>query len=394
VTVAGQSDARPAPIKMFVVKVASRCNLDCDYCYVYRHVDQTWRQQPHFLSEMTAKRLAVRVRSHALAHGLSAVDVVLHGGEPLLAGRARIARLCDTLRTNAAPVHVNLRMQTNGVLFDADWLDLCLAYDIKVGLSIDGPADANDRHRLTHSGASSFADAERAIELLASGAGQTVWSGFLAVIDLDSDPLVVYRFFRRYEPKSIEFLFPLGNYVYVPPGKGALDSTPYADWLIAIFDEWYAEAPQYTKIRRFRDIIALAMGAETSSEEWGLQPVDFVVVESDGSLQAVDTLKVTFERANHLGLSIHTHEIDALYESPIVRERQNRWAALCDTCRSCELVRVCGGGYFPHRYSSTNGFLNPSVYCADLKKLIRHVLTAVSRDLRHEGALAAAAMPN
>jgi len=43
------------------------------------------------------------------------------------------------------------------------------------------------------------------------------------------------------------------------------------------------------------------------------------------------------------------------------------------TCQACDLVRVCGGGYLPHRYSAANGFANPSVYCADLQHVIQHI---------------------
>jgi uncharacterized protein len=44
-------------------------------------------------------------------------------------------------------------------------------------------------------------------------------------------------------------------------------------------------------------------------------------------------------------------------------------------------VRVCGGGYLPHRFSKANGFDNPSVYCADLLKLIEHIASAIVREL-------------
>ncbi|MGH8573602.1 MAG: FxsB family cyclophane-forming radical SAM/SPASM peptide maturase, partial [Gammaproteobacteria bacterium] len=41
---------RPTPIRQFVLKVYSRCNLACDYCYVYQMADQTWRDRPLVMS--------------------------------------------------------------------------------------------------------------------------------------------------------------------------------------------------------------------------------------------------------------------------------------------------------------------------------------------------------
>jgi uncharacterized protein len=45
-------------------------------------------------------------------------------------------------------------------------------------------------------------------------------------------------------------------------------------------------------------------------------------------------------------------------------------------------VDVCGGGYYPHRYSTANGFSNPSVYCPDLMKLIGHINRVVADEIR------------
>ena len=39
--------------------------------------------------------------------------------------------------------------------------------------------------------------------------------------------------------------------------------------------------------------------------------------------------------------------------------------------------KICGGGYFPHRYRSGSGFRNPSVYCADLQRVITHIAARV-----------------
>jgi len=45
----------------------------------------------------------------------------------------------------------------------------------------------------------------------------------------------------------------------------------------------------------------------------------------------------------------------------------------CPTCRQCPEHSACGGGYLPHRYSHSNAFNNPSVWCADIKKLLQHI---------------------
>ena len=51
----------------FLVKVASRCNLDCDYCYVYHHADQSWRAMPEVLSPGDREAFATRLSSY-VAH--------------------------------------------------------------------------------------------------------------------------------------------------------------------------------------------------------------------------------------------------------------------------------------------------------------------------------------
>ena len=45
------------------------------------------------------------------------------------------------------------------------------------------------------------------------------------------------------------------------------------------------------------------------------------------------------------------------------------------------MVEVCGGGFLAHRYSSLNGFDNPSVYCLELAKLICYIQNRLYSDL-------------
>src|SRR5436190_19077114 len=87
------------PLSQFVLKVHSRCDLACDHCYIYEAADQSWLERPKVISAEIAVRTAQRIAEHARAHKLQAVSVVLHGGEPLLAGPARLAQVIIALRT-------------------------------------------------------------------------------------------------------------------------------------------------------------------------------------------------------------------------------------------------------------------------------------------------------
>ena len=138
---------RPRPFRQFLLKVHSRCNLACDYCYMYEMADQSWRERPYRMSAAVVERTAARIGEHVRAHGLSSIDVVLHGGEPLLAGPDLIGDVAAAVRDSVGPgVEVRLTAQTNGVRL-ASYLELFDELDVRVGVSLDGDATANDRHR-------------------------------------------------------------------------------------------------------------------------------------------------------------------------------------------------------------------------------------------------------
>ena len=40
----------PVPFRQFILKVHSRCNLSCTYCYVYEMADQGWPRLPRQMS--------------------------------------------------------------------------------------------------------------------------------------------------------------------------------------------------------------------------------------------------------------------------------------------------------------------------------------------------------
>src|SRR5260370_9616576 len=88
------------PLSQFVLKVHSRCDLACDHCYVYESADQSWRDRPMAISDRVIAQTAQRIAEHAGSHQLGTVQVILHGGEPLLTGPARPRRGATELRSS------------------------------------------------------------------------------------------------------------------------------------------------------------------------------------------------------------------------------------------------------------------------------------------------------
>jgi uncharacterized protein len=105
------------------------------------------------------------------------------------------------------------------------------------------------------------------------------------------------------------------------------------------------------------------------------------VIETDGSIEQSDSLKSTYPGAPYTGAHVVADSLDSLLRTPGFAARQLGAAGLCEKCRMCPVVRVCGGGNYVHRYRAGRGMLNPSVYCLDLLKLIWHIKGVMESDI-------------
>lgn len=371
---------RPTPFREFVLKVHSRCNLACDYCYMYELADKSWRAATAVMSDDVLDAACRRIAEHATAHGIPQLRVVLHGGEPMLLGADRLAGVADRLRARVpAPTTVDVLVQTNGVLLTADALEVLAGAGIRVGVSLDGDRVATDRHRRYANGRSSFDAVDAALRRLRDR--PAAYAGILSVVDLANDPVATYEALLAYQPPMVDFLLPHANWGSPPPGWGGGADAPYGEWLVAAFDRWYGAPVRETRVRFFEEVLNLVLGGQSHTEVVGLSPVATLVVNVDGSYEQVDTLRSAYPGAVDTGLDVFANDLDEALRHPAVKARQIGVAALSATCRSCALHRVCGGGYYPHRYRPGGGFGNPSVYCADLQRLITHAADRLRADV-------------
>ena len=110
-----------------------------------------------------------------------------------------------------------IALQTNGTLLSEEVLDLVAETKTRLSISIDGPQAVNDRFRVDHRGNSTFYTVMDAIERARSHPdSDAFFYGVLAVIDPESDPADVYRFFKSTDVDSVDFLYKDGNHDRLP----------------------------------------------------------------------------------------------------------------------------------------------------------------------------------
>jgi uncharacterized protein len=145
--------------RLLILQPTPFCNIDCDYCYL------PGRDQKHRMSMATVRQAAMRLRDDGLSP--AQLTVVWHAGEPLTLPVAYYDEAFATLaQVFGSGTQVGHAMQTNATLIDDEWCALFARHAVRVGVSIDGPADLHDAHRRTRAGRGTHAAALRGLQCL------------------------------------------------------------------------------------------------------------------------------------------------------------------------------------------------------------------------------------
>jgi uncharacterized protein len=262
-------------------------------------------------------------------------------------------------------------MQTNGTLLNSQWIESFLKHQVSIGISMDGPKEIHDAVRVDHLEQGSYERVERGLRLL-QDAG--VPYGVGCVIPLGADPLTVHHHFLQLGCTQITYLMPHYTHDTIAPVRQRYGATPCADFLIPIFDDWWFESTMEVRIDDLKNVARVIMGGRSHSEAIGNDPPCYVFIEPDGEMEGLDNLRACCDGLSRIKLNIRDSDFfDLLRTETMHTQAIFEGMPLAQTCRNCPEGATCAGGYLPHRYSSTRGFDNPSVWCADLLKLFAHV---------------------
>ena len=360
-------------IDTVLVKVASRCNINCSYCYVYNMGDDGWRDMPSLISVDTISALCLALQNLSTDQ-VRPFAIVLHGGEPLMLGSRRLAYLLRSLR-DATAAHQQISIQTNGVLLTASVLDICATHRVSISVSVDGPAEINDKFRIGKRGEGTYDKVAQGVRLLREHQqSDFLFAGLLSVVNPMSDARAVYDHLKRMGAHSIDFLYRDGNHAKLPFGKSSFESTEYAEWFCELLDVYLAD-PAPPKVRFLDDLIKLSMGGSGVKEGLGQTEYGIAIIETNGLIAKNDTLKSSFDGADKFNSqwSVHSHRLSEVFNTAEFASYHSLQKPSSDLCLSCKHLAVCGGGMPLHRWKPETGYKNPSVYCEDQKMLINRI---------------------
>ncbi|SEB97413.1 uncharacterized protein SAMN04489761_2137 [Tenacibaculum sp. MAR_2009_124] len=361
-------------VSSFVLKIASRCNLNCSYCYMYNMGDSTYMNQPKFMSLDTVKIFAEKLRDYCKKATIEYVQIVFHGGEPLLLQPDYFEDCIAIFKETAPNLEYNFTVQTNGVTLDEKWYKLLQKNDISVGISIDGPKKYHDEYRVFHNGKGSY---DKVVEAVKLGKKYNLM-GLLLVVNIHIPIEELYSEMKKLGVERLNLLLPDGHYDQAPFGLDEnrfdeADYTPYANWFIELYKIWKYDKDR-PSIYFFESLIKMVMGEEGLGNQLiGRRTNGVLVLETDGSIEVVDSLRACFEGITRNEINIHSNKLEDLFENDTFQVYYSAHDNVCEQCLNCPVYDICGGGFLGHRYSNENGFDNPTMYCKDMVRLISFI---------------------
>ncbi len=297
-----------------------------------------------------------------------------HGGEPTLAGIDFFRKAVKIQRKYLSQGRSLLNgIQTNGTLLNDEFCSFMASEGFIAGISIDGPAELQNRYRLAPGKESSFERVIKGYELLKK---HGVTCEILCVVGNHNTDraLEVYDFFRNLDANYITFLplvIPLGGL----PGKVTPDSVraqAFGDFLIRIFDEWTEKDIGRIKIQIFEEALRTAFDQDHTLCIFKVNCGGVPVVERNGDFYSCDH----FVDPGHLIGNIKSRTVTEMLDSgeqKLFGEKKSSTLPLY--CIKCSVREMCNGECPKNRFiTSPDGEPGLNYLCEGYKKFFTHCL--------------------
>lgn len=321
-------------VGLLILKLVGYCNLACTYCYDYNRA--TYQER---MSLETARQAI----DEALLRAGECLNILFHGGEPLLAFE-QIRQLVHFARQKAADEQkrIEFSIQTNGTQFRPEVVEFLLQERFSVGVSLDGPQVINDLLRVDHAGNGHHARTEQALRAYPAltdrvGVLTTVTRhnvGQLRDIALYVQSLGV----RRWDATLFQAAGRgLGHEVDFAPATEDLIAS-YVSLLDGIERDDFLHLEVRPVLHYIRNVLSYERRNMCLRNCCGAAS-DLVSVSVDGTIEACDCIKDPSLRIGSMRLG----GIEGALDSEVAQRIRARSTRSLLPCQSCDWRVLCGG---------------------------------------------------
>jgi uncharacterized protein len=375
-SVAGSDALRPESfspslrVKLLVLQASPFCNIDCAYCYLPDRAST---------ARMTLPVVGAAVRN-LIGCGLvgERLSIAWHAGEPLAVGPDfyRRAFACiDTVADGRFPVRHSI--QTNAMLIDQEWCDLFAEHEVKVGVSVDGPAFVHDRNRKTRDGKGTHAKAMRGVACLLRN---SVPFHAIAVVTATSLPYPdeIFGFFLREGFREVGFNIDEREGEHRHSTIGPEDEHRYHRFLervreLSIATDGRVRVRELDEARRviLHGLDPVDIGGRRFPHNAQVLPLEILSVDHAGNFS-------TFS-PELLGQRHHEYDdfvfgnvlkdpVTSVFSNPKFLEMYRQIVAGVERCRlGCEYFELCGGGAPANKLYENGSFESAeTAYCRNV----------------------------
>ena len=357
------------PIQLVVIQPTTYCNLDCDYCYLpnreFRHKFTLDLLEPIFRKIFESRLLKDKF------------TVVWHAGEPLTLPTGFYESTIETIEQlnnqfNLKPYNICHDIQTNGTLINQAWCNTIKKYNIRIGVSLDGPAFIHDEHRQTRKGTGSHASTMRGISFLQKN---EINFGIISVLtDKSLDfPEEIISFFLEHDIRSVGFNIEEVEGVNLKSSLNhARGEERYRQFMKRIYE--LARESGQIRIREF-DQIRNAILHERKQTKGQFTPFTMLNISYNGDFSTYSPELLSMSSSTYGDFILGNINHDDL----LTVQKTEKFRRIYDDIRAgvrlcekkCQYFSLCGGGAPSNKYFENGSFRSSeTAYCRYTKKVL------------------------
>ena len=339
------------------------CNIACRYCFYYEKKELFKETAVHRMGEDTARR--VLKQYFEIAGGQ--VSVGFQGGEPTLCGLDFFSNIVGMINEYKRPgQQCMIALQTNGLLLNKSWARLFRENNILVGLSVDGPEQMHDVHRLDRQKKGTHAKVSETMQMLRENGVEFNTLTVITKANVGRAPELI-EYFRKYGSSYMQFI------PCVEPLDGKIAGycpTPaeYGSFLKEAFDIWYNGGYPEFYIRLFDEMLISFVEYTPASCFFSPRCAANLVVEHDGSVYPCDFF---VENEWKLG-NIHETSFQEMSQNPLLEKFIERKQVLDEKCSGCAWKSICFGDCPKYRLSEQGASINSAYFCEGYKDFFEY----------------------